>query len=236
MGFLILEIIFLLIIAYLIGCLLGFWLRRSFGSGSSSAQRATGRPSSSPPQSTAAAAKMTPAAGTAPRVPDTTSSAPAAAPVAATSAPAKAPAIKAPAKARSAAKPAAKPAAKSAAKSATGGASAKTKAPRAKPAAGKSSPAQRAAKAPGAKARAASPAGAADDLKRIGGVGKVIEGKLNAMGIHRYDQIAAWGPKDVAEVDEKLAFKGRVERENWIEQAKTLAAGGETEFSKRSGK
>ena len=65
--------------------------------------------------------------------------------------------------------------------------------------------------------------GAADDLKRIRGVGVVIEKKLNAMGISTYAQIANWQDSDVAEVNNILDFSGRIERENWIEQARVLS-------------
>ena len=71
-----------------------------------------------------------------------------------------------------------------------------------------------------------------DDLTKISGVGKTIETKLHKMGITQYAQIAAWSKNDMRKVDEQLKFKGRIEREDWIAQAKTLAAGGETEFSK----
>ncbi len=77
-------------------------------------------------------------------------------------------------------------------------------------------------------------AGAADDLKLIGGVGPKLEETLNALGIYHFDQIADWSPDTVAWVDEYLSFKGRIAREDWIGQAKTLAAGGETEFSARA--
>jgi predicted flap endonuclease-1-like 5' DNA nuclease len=54
------------------------------------------------------------------------------------------------------------------------------------------------------------------------------------MGYYHFDQIAAWTDKEVAWVDENLqGFKGRVSRDNWVDQAKILASGGETEFSKR---
>lgn len=76
--------------------------------------------------------------------------------------------------------------------------------------------------------------GKADDLKRISGVGPKIEGILNELGIFHFDQISNWTEAEVAWVDEYLQFKGRVDREGWIEQAKILAAGGETEFSRRS--
>ena len=74
----------------------------------------------------------------------------------------------------------------------------------------------------------------ADDLKRIKGVGPKLEGVLNGLGVFHYDQIAKWTPAEVAWVDEYLKFKGRIERDGWIDQATTLAAGGETEFSRRA--
>jgi large subunit ribosomal protein L21 len=64
----------------------------------------------------------------------------------------------------------------------------------------------------------------ADDLKLLSGVGPTLEKKLHAAGVTTFAQIAAWTPEDVAAFDEKLNFKGRIEREGWIEQAKTLAA------------
>lgn len=77
--------------------------------------------------------------------------------------------------------------------------------------------------------------GQPDDLKQIKGVGPKLEEQLHAMGYYHFDQIAGWGPDEVAWVDENLkGFKGRVSRDNWVEQAKVLAAGGETEFSKRA--
>lgn len=76
--------------------------------------------------------------------------------------------------------------------------------------------------------------GAADDLKQIKGVGPKLEELCHALGFYHFDQIAGWSAAEVAWVDENLkGFKGRVSRDNWVEQAKTLAAGGETEFSKR---
>ena len=76
--------------------------------------------------------------------------------------------------------------------------------------------------------------GAADDLKQIKGVGPKLEKQLNALGYWHFDQIAGWSDSDVAWVDENLeGFKGRVSRDGWVEQARVLAGGGETEFSKR---
>lgn len=80
---------------------------------------------------------------------------------------------------------------------------------------------------------ARAPSGVPDDLKRIRGVGVLIEKKLNSMGVSTYEQIANWSPEDIAHVSEQLDFKGRIERENWVEQARILSAGGQTEFSRR---
>jgi predicted flap endonuclease-1-like 5' DNA nuclease len=74
---------------------------------------------------------------------------------------------------------------------------------------------------------------ALDDLKRIRGIGVLIEKKLNSMGVSTYEQIANWTADDIDRVSQSLDFKGRIERENWVEQARILASGGATEFSKR---
>ena len=73
-----------------------------------------------------------------------------------------------------------------------------------------------------------------DDLKRIRGIGVLIEKKLNSLGVTSYEQVANWTGADVERVSQILDFKGRIERENWIEQARILATGGQTEFSRRS--
>lgn len=79
--------------------------------------------------------------------------------------------------------------------------------------------------------------GGPDDLKKIKGVGPKLEKTLNEMGYYHFDQIAAWSSAEVAWVDENLqGFKGRVSRDNWVEQARILASGGETEFSRKAGK
>jgi predicted flap endonuclease-1-like 5' DNA nuclease len=75
-------------------------------------------------------------------------------------------------------------------------------------------------------------AGGKDDLKLIGGVGPKLEETLNDLGVYHFDQVAKFTKADIAWVDERLRFKGRIERDDWMSQAKTLAAGGETEFSK----
>ncbi|WP_417598323.1 50S ribosomal protein L21 [Pararhodobacter oceanensis] len=66
--------------------------------------------------------------------------------------------------------------------------------------------------------------GKADDLKKITGVGPKLEGLLHENGVFHFDQIAAWGEAEVAYMDDKLSFPGRITRDNWIEQAATLAA------------
>ncbi|MDB5595390.1 MAG: hypothetical protein JWM36_2351 [Hyphomicrobiales bacterium] len=75
--------------------------------------------------------------------------------------------------------------------------------------------------------------GAADDLKRIKGIGKQNEERLNGLGVWHFDQIAAWSPDNVKWVGSYLAFPGRIDREQWITQAEELAAGRSTEFSER---
>ena len=85
-------------------------------------------------------------------------------------------------------------------------------------------------KGPAADAANAAPApdsGAADadDLKQLSGVGPALEKKLHAAGVTRFAQIAAWTADDIAEMDEKLSFKGRIEREGWVDQAKKIVEG-----------
>lgn len=92
--------------------------------------------------------------------------------------------------------------------------------PTSKPAAKKKAP---------AKAKSAGPVrlkkaeGKADDLKEISGVGPKLEKTLNKLGFWHFHQIAAWTKSDVAIVDDELSFKGRIERDDWIKQAKALA-------------
>ena len=80
------------------------------------------------------------------------------------------------------------------------------------------------------------PAGPADDLKLIGGVGPVLERRLNSLGIAKWSQVAALTPEDIAKVEEALSFKGRVARDNWLAQAEALARGGEAEYIRVFGK
>jgi large subunit ribosomal protein L21 len=114
---------------------------------------------------------------------------------------------------------AAKPAKKAAAPKAEAPKAAAPKAPKAAaPKAEKKAEAPKAEKKP-AKAAAA----AADDLKQLSGVGPALEKKLHEAGVTTFAQIAAWNADDIAAMDEKLSFKGRIEREGWVDQAKALA-------------
>ncbi|MEJ6398908.1 50S ribosomal protein L21 [Yoonia sp. 208BN28-4] len=92
----------------------------------------------------------------------------------------------------------------------------------------KAAPKKKDEKAVAAPKKAAAKAGAtadADDLSKISGVGPVIVNKLNSFGITTFAQIAAWTPEDVADMDEKLSFKGRIDRDDWIAQAKEFDKG-----------
>ncbi|MHC1549200.1 NADH-quinone oxidoreductase subunit E [Phyllobacterium sp. K27] len=77
---------------------------------------------------------------------------------------------------------------------------------------------------------------AIDDLKLIAGVGPKIEGILHDLGIFTYAQVAAWKKAEREWVDNYLNFKGRIERDDWVKQAKALAKGGEAEYIKVFGK
>lgn len=76
--------------------------------------------------------------------------------------------------------------------------------------------------------------GKADDLKLIKGIGARNEGRLHGLGIWHFEQIAAWSPENIEWIGGYLAFPGRIEREDWVGQAKMLAAGSETEFASRA--
>lgn len=77
--------------------------------------------------------------------------------------------------------------------------------------------------------------GDADDLKQIKGIGPKLEALLNEHGIYHFDQIAGWEAGEVAWMDNNLkGFHGRVSRDGWVDQARILAAGGQTEFSART--
>jgi len=73
--------------------------------------------------------------------------------------------------------------------------------------------------------KAAAKSSGADDLTKISGVGPVLVKKLSENGITTFAQIAAWSADDIVEFDDKLNFKGRIERDDWIAQAKEFMKG-----------
>jgi predicted flap endonuclease-1-like 5' DNA nuclease len=78
---------------------------------------------------------------------------------------------------------------------------------------------------------------AADDLSRIKGIGPKLVTLLGELGVTSFAQIAAWEAADVAHIDGQLGrFAGRITRDQWIEQAKLLAAADEAGFAERFGK
>ncbi|MBZ9709638.1 NADH-quinone oxidoreductase subunit E [Mesorhizobium sp. ESP7-2] len=107
-------------------------------------------------------------------------------------------------------------------------------------------------KAPEAKVRAAKPAkpsledknrpagidrpAAVDDLKLISGVGPKIEGILHTLGIFTFAQVASWKKAEREWVDGYLSFQGRIDRDDWVRQAKALAKGGVAEYIRVFGK
>ncbi len=67
--------------------------------------------------------------------------------------------------------------------------------------------------------------GHADDISLIAGIGPKILKGLTDQGVTSFAQIAAWSEDDVERIETELKIKGRVAREEWIEQAKELADG-----------
>jgi len=65
----------------------------------------------------------------------------------------------------------------------------------------------------------------ADDVSLISGVGPVLKDKLAEAGITSLKQISTLKKKDAAKLDEELSLGGRIEREEWVAQAKELLAG-----------
>lgn len=239
----VLQVAFFIAVAFGLGCLFGCWLKGRMGSsrhrsgaaaavthegaaraataGELAAQIPHYEPQSSPPLASAFAPQPVSA--------DNPASVAAGAPVDAKPAPAKR-STKPKAPRSSAGKPAAPKATASKAKAkATRGRSEKAKAD--KPAAAKS-----AAVKPKLQKTSPVEAPVPDNLKQIKGIGPQIEAKLNAVGINSFAQIAAWGKKQQAEFAEQLSFAGRIEREQWVSQAKILAKGGSTDFAKRVAK
>jgi len=245
-----LQTLFFVAVAFGLGCLCGCWLKGRFGtkhphSGAAGAVTHEGaartatagelasswphyEPSTSPqrmadlpPVATAGPEALAPEAGAV--------AAASVAPVVPEQPDAKAETARSAARKPATAKPAAAKASKTkavkpkAAKTEAGGAPAASKPKTAK---------TKTAKAKTAKAKPQA-AAVPDNLKQIKGVGPQIEAKLNAAGINSFAQIAAWTKKEQADFAEQLSFAGRIEREDWVNQAKILAKGGSTDFAKR---
>lgn len=80
-------------------------------------------------------------------------------------------------------------------------------------------------------------AASADDLTRIKGLGPKIAALLAELGVTSFAQIASWSDEDVAEIDAKLGrFSGRILRDQWVMQARLLAAGDEASFAAQFGR
>ena len=85
---------------------------------------------------------------------------------------------------------------------------------------------------------AASPASTAgsDDLTQIKGLGPKLRSTLADLGVTSFAQIAAWDDAEIERVDAQLGrFQGRIRRDNWVDQAKLLAAGDADGFSAKFG-
>lgn len=72
-----------------------------------------------------------------------------------------------------------------------------------------------------------------DDLKRIKGIGAVIEEKLHEIGVYQFRQVAQWNNNNIAWVENLIAFPGHIMREDWPGQAATLESGETTPFAAR---
>ncbi|CAN5136923.1 hypothetical protein BH10PSE3_BH10PSE3_08210 [soil metagenome] len=64
---------------------------------------------------------------------------------------------------------------------------------------------------------------AIDDLTVVVGICPKLAASLADLGVTRFSELAAWGPKELADFDVKLNLKGRAERDAWVAQAKRLA-------------
>ena len=63
-----------------------------------------------------------------------------------------------------------------------------------------------------------------DDLTAMKGVARALEQRLHVLGVYTYEQIASWTKEQVREFSARLAFKDRIDREHWVDQAKVLLA------------
>jgi predicted flap endonuclease-1-like 5' DNA nuclease len=104
------------------------------------------------------------------------------------------------------------------------------------PAVAKAAPETAAEPSPAPPVKPAPAAASGDDLTRIKGLGPKIATLLSELGITSFAQIAAWSDDDVTKIDDQLGrFKGRITRDQWVVQAKLLAAGDEASFAEQFG-
>jgi predicted flap endonuclease-1-like 5' DNA nuclease len=76
-----------------------------------------------------------------------------------------------------------------------------------------------------------------DKLTLLKGLGPKAESRLHELGVTRFEQIASWNDADVAAIDGQMgAFKGRIQRDRWVDQAKLLAKGDTEAFEAEFGK
>ena len=202
-----LQLLLLLLLAFMVGCVLGCLTRSGAGTKKADPAAAAAGKTAVPEAKSEPAVSAEPSPATAtddqPAVEAETAAEEEGAP-AKTTAPAR------PAASESKAAASRKPAKKSAEPASTG-----------KPARPKGLP----------KARSGKP----DKLQMISGVGPKLEKTLHGLGFFHFDQIAAWGKDEVAWVDEHLRYKGRIERDEWIAQAKLLAASDMDQFERQYG-
>lgn len=75
-----------------------------------------------------------------------------------------------------------------------------------------------------------------DNLRLMKGIGPKLATLLGTLGVSRFEQIAAWTDADVARIDPQLgSFQGRIQRDNWVDQAGYLARGDKTGFEAKYG-
>ena len=231
----IIQTAILLAVAFILGCLIGTLLKMFFGAKGTEHAATHKQTALVDNDKPAAAAKLVTASDA-----NSGSAQPAKAQAKKTPAkktPSKRAPVKAAATAAKSAKPAAsksKPAANTPAKASSGSTTKAATKSTAKTATRSRGAEKPAGKSPsGSTTSKASKAVQRDDLKRISGVGPKLEARMNAIDILTYEQIAKWTVKQQREFGEKLSFPGRIERDGWVKQAKLLAKGKDTEFSKR---
>jgi len=233
---LIIQTILLLAIAFILGCVLGCLLRNLFGA----PDEVEVAPKASVGASTAAIAGGAAVVGGV----AATARAASAEPVAAPTTPPVMPKPPVPTKpvapvekAETPTPPASLVSAAGAKKAATTKAPAKPKPAAKAPVKAREKPAAKPTKADADAAKSALPAATLaatpDNLKMIKGIGPQNESRLNGLGVNTFAQVSKWSKKDQANYGTVLAFPGRIEREDWVGQAKVLAKGGKTDFAKR---